>query len=63
MMSGAQRVSERVVVVGAGVVGASVACPLTRPGHDDVVVLDAWSYAARRDRPPASWDSSAPVRS
>ncbi|MFJ4036124.1 NAD(P)/FAD-dependent oxidoreductase [Streptomyces griseoluteus] len=42
-MSGGQRVSERVVVVGAGVVGASVACHLTRLGHDDVVVLDVRS--------------------
>ncbi|MEU6816844.1 FAD-dependent oxidoreductase [Streptomyces sp. NPDC046860] len=42
-MSGGQRASERVVVVGAGVVGASVACHLARLGHDDVVVFDARS--------------------
>ncbi|MDV9170882.1 FAD-binding oxidoreductase [Streptomyces sp. W16] len=33
--------AEEVLVVGAGVVGASVACHLTRLGHDRVTVLDA----------------------
>ncbi|MFF3909507.1 NAD(P)/FAD-dependent oxidoreductase [Streptomyces sp. NPDC001848] len=40
-MNSERRLPDRTLVVGAGVVGASVAYHLTRLGHDSVVVLDA----------------------
>jgi glycine/D-amino acid oxidase-like deaminating enzyme len=40
-MNSERRLSGRTLVVGAGVVGASVAYHLTRLGHDNVVVLDS----------------------
>lgn len=40
-MSAGKRSAEEILIVGAGVVGASVAYHLTRLGHDRVTVLDA----------------------
>ncbi|GGM06094.1 hypothetical protein GCM10010129_57230 [Streptomyces fumigatiscleroticus] len=42
-MNSERRLHGRTLIVGAGVVGASVAYHLTRLGHDSVVVLDARS--------------------
>ncbi|MEU6177623.1 FAD-dependent oxidoreductase [Streptomyces coeruleorubidus] len=61
-----KRNGEEILIVGAGVVGASVAHHLTRLGHDRVTVLDARDVPCSPDRPdwrPASWASSARLRS
>jgi len=50
-----------VVIVGGGIVGASVAYHLTTLGLRDVVLLEQGSLSAGpRGMPPASWASSAP---
>ena len=51
----------QIVIVGGGVVGASVAYHLTKLGRTDVVLLEQASCpAARRGTPPDWWVSCAP---